>query len=109
MNELEGHGAAWTEDRGRATRKGVPSQARGRRAANRACCGPGGADHRRYGGTGRGHRPGGGPEGALVAVTGRRREPGEALAAELTEAGTKALFVQADVADVAQARACRRR
>jgi NAD(P)-dependent dehydrogenase (short-subunit alcohol dehydrogenase family) len=43
-------------------------------------------------------------EGALVAVTGRRREPGEALAAELTEAGTTALFVQADVADVAQAR-----
>jgi NAD(P)-dependent dehydrogenase (short-subunit alcohol dehydrogenase family) len=45
-------------------------------------------------------------EGALVAVTGRRREPGEALAAELTAGGTKALFVQADVADVAQARAC---
>jgi NAD(P)-dependent dehydrogenase (short-subunit alcohol dehydrogenase family) len=42
-------------------------------------------------------------EGALVAVTGRRREPGEALAAELTEAGPKALFVQADVGDVAQA------
>ena len=45
-------------------------------------------------------------EGALVAVAGRRREPGEALAAELTAAGTKALFVQADVGDVAQARAC---
>src|SRR6266700_2052120 len=45
-------------------------------------------------------------EGALVAVAGRRREPGEALAAELAAAGTKALFVQADVADVAQARAC---
>ena len=45
-------------------------------------------------------------EGAIVAVTGRRREPGEALAAELTAGGTKALFVQADVADVAQARAC---
>jgi NAD(P)-dependent dehydrogenase (short-subunit alcohol dehydrogenase family) len=43
-------------------------------------------------------------EGALVAVTGRRREPGQALAAELTEAGTTALFVQADVGDVAQAR-----
>jgi len=27
-------------------------------------------------------------EGALVAVTGRRREPGEALAAELVAAGT---------------------
>ena len=45
-------------------------------------------------------------EGATVAVTGRRREPGEALAAELTAGGTKALFVQADVADVAQARDC---
>src|SRR6516225_3018471 len=33
--------------------------------------------------------------GALVAVTGRRREPGEALAAELTSAGTKALVAQA--------------
>jgi len=45
-------------------------------------------------------------EGARVAVIGRRREPGEALAAELGAAGTKALFVQADVGDVAQARAC---
>lgn len=45
-------------------------------------------------------------EGALVAVAGRRREPGEALAAELTAAGTRTLFVPADVADVAQARAC---
>ncbi len=45
-------------------------------------------------------------EGAIVAVTGRRREPGEALAAELTAGGTKALFVQADVADVTQARDC---
>src|ERR671937_452901 len=42
-------------------------------------------------------------EGAAVAVTGRRREPGEALAAELQAAGAKALFVHADVADVAQA------
>src|SRR5712671_1457778 len=42
-------------------------------------------------------------EGAIVAVAGRRREPGEALAAELTAAGTKALFVQAHVGDVAQA------
>jgi NAD(P)-dependent dehydrogenase (short-subunit alcohol dehydrogenase family) len=31
-------------------------------------------------------------EGATVAVAGRRREPGEALAAELTADGTKALF-----------------
>src|SRR5690349_17161285 len=45
-------------------------------------------------------------EGALVAVTGRRREPGEALADELVAAGTKALFVQADVGEVGQARAC---
>jgi len=50
-------------------------------------------------------------EGALVAVAGRRREPGEALAAELSAgrngtAGTKALFVQADLAEVEQARAC---
>jgi NAD(P)-dependent dehydrogenase (short-subunit alcohol dehydrogenase family) len=48
-------------------------------------------------------------EGALVAVAGRRRGPGEALAAELAAAGDKgsrALFVQADVADVEQARAC---
>jgi NAD(P)-dependent dehydrogenase (short-subunit alcohol dehydrogenase family) len=44
-------------------------------------------------------------EGATVAVTGRRRAPGEKLAAELREAGTDALFVPADVADVAQARA----
>ena len=45
-------------------------------------------------------------EGALVAVTGRRRDPGEALAAELVAAGTKALFVQADIGEVDQARAC---
>jgi NAD(P)-dependent dehydrogenase (short-subunit alcohol dehydrogenase family) len=45
-------------------------------------------------------------EGALVAVTGRRREPGEALAAELTEGGTKALFIPADAGDAAQARVC---
>src|SRR5262249_52642186 len=44
-------------------------------------------------------------EGALVAVTGRRREPGKALVAELTAAGAKALYVQADVGDVAQAQA----
>jgi NAD(P)-dependent dehydrogenase (short-subunit alcohol dehydrogenase family) len=44
-------------------------------------------------------------EGASVAVSGRRREPGEKLMAELREAGGEALFVPADVADVAQARA----
>jgi NAD(P)-dependent dehydrogenase (short-subunit alcohol dehydrogenase family) len=43
-------------------------------------------------------------EGAAVAVTGRRRPPGEALAAELQAAGATALFHQADVADVAQAK-----
>jgi NAD(P)-dependent dehydrogenase (short-subunit alcohol dehydrogenase family) len=42
-------------------------------------------------------------EGAAVAVTGRRREPGEALAAELVAAGATARFLQADVADVTQA------
>jgi NAD(P)-dependent dehydrogenase (short-subunit alcohol dehydrogenase family) len=55
-------------------------------------------------------------EGALVAVTGRRREPGEALVAELGAGGTsgagaggaggRALFVPADVAEVEQARGC---
>jgi NAD(P)-dependent dehydrogenase (short-subunit alcohol dehydrogenase family) len=45
-------------------------------------------------------------EGARVAVVGRRREPGEALAAELAAAGTRSLFIPADVADVAQARGC---
>lgn len=70
-------------------------------------------------------------EGARVVVTGRRREPGEALVAELDaadagvpgagavgggkdsdgaagtrRAGSRALFVQADVAEVAQARGC---
>jgi NAD(P)-dependent dehydrogenase (short-subunit alcohol dehydrogenase family) len=49
-------------------------------------------------------------EGALVAVTGRRREPGEALAAELSATqsgacGAKALFIRADVGEVEQARA----
>jgi NAD(P)-dependent dehydrogenase (short-subunit alcohol dehydrogenase family) len=44
-------------------------------------------------------------EGAAVAVSGRRREPGEKLVAELREVGASALFVPADVADVAQAQA----
>jgi NAD(P)-dependent dehydrogenase (short-subunit alcohol dehydrogenase family) len=43
-------------------------------------------------------------EGAIIAVTGRRREPGEALARELTDHGAKAIYVRTDVADVAQAR-----
>jgi NAD(P)-dependent dehydrogenase (short-subunit alcohol dehydrogenase family) len=44
-------------------------------------------------------------ERATVAVFGRRREPGETLAAELTASGTRALFVQADVSDVDEAQA----
>ncbi|MFF9813169.1 SDR family oxidoreductase [Streptomyces sp. NPDC014006] len=44
-------------------------------------------------------------EGAAVAVTGRRPEPGEALVAELTAGGGKALYVRADLADAEQARA----
>jgi len=43
-------------------------------------------------------------EGATVAVTGRRPEPGEALVAELAEAGAKAMYVRADLADAQQAR-----
>jgi NAD(P)-dependent dehydrogenase (short-subunit alcohol dehydrogenase family) len=41
-------------------------------------------------------------EGAAVAVTGRRREPGDALVGELEAAGTEALFIRTDVADPAQ-------
>ncbi|WP_279617024.1 SDR family oxidoreductase [Streptomyces yokosukanensis] len=44
-------------------------------------------------------------EGAVVAVTGRRTEPGEALVAELAAAGGTALFVRADLADTDQAKA----
>ncbi|MGW1916405.1 SDR family oxidoreductase [Streptomyces sp. NPDC002076] len=44
-------------------------------------------------------------EGAVVAVTGRRTQPGEALVAELASAGGKARFVRADLADAEQARA----
>jgi NAD(P)-dependent dehydrogenase (short-subunit alcohol dehydrogenase family) len=44
-------------------------------------------------------------EGATVAVSGRRREPGEKLVAQLREAGGEALFMATDVADVAQAQA----
>jgi NAD(P)-dependent dehydrogenase (short-subunit alcohol dehydrogenase family) len=42
-------------------------------------------------------------EGAIVAVTGRRPDVGQALAAELRETGADAMFAPADVADVAQA------
>ncbi|MFE2630957.1 SDR family oxidoreductase [Streptomyces sp. NPDC001651] len=43
-------------------------------------------------------------EGAAVAVTGRRAEPGEALVAELTATGGTAMFVRADLADAERAR-----
>jgi NAD(P)-dependent dehydrogenase (short-subunit alcohol dehydrogenase family) len=42
-------------------------------------------------------------EGATVAVTGRRPEPGAKLVAELRAAGADALFVATDAADVVQA------
>jgi NAD(P)-dependent dehydrogenase (short-subunit alcohol dehydrogenase family) len=42
-------------------------------------------------------------EGAVVAVTGRRADVGEALAASLRATGAEALFLPADVADVEQA------
>jgi NAD(P)-dependent dehydrogenase (short-subunit alcohol dehydrogenase family) len=45
-------------------------------------------------------------EGATVAVTGRRPEHGEALAASLRSSGTQAMYVRADVADVAGVQAC---
>jgi NAD(P)-dependent dehydrogenase (short-subunit alcohol dehydrogenase family) len=44
-------------------------------------------------------------EGAAVVVSGRRPESGEKLVAELQDAGAKAHFVAADVADVASAQA----
>jgi NAD(P)-dependent dehydrogenase (short-subunit alcohol dehydrogenase family) len=44
-------------------------------------------------------------EGAAVAVTGRRKQTGDALVAELRGAGAAAMFVRTDVADPAQAQA----
>ncbi|MCZ0985621.1 SDR family oxidoreductase [Streptomyces diastatochromogenes] len=44
-------------------------------------------------------------EGATVAVTGRRPEPGEALVTELSAAGGRAMYVQADLSDAEQAKA----
>jgi NAD(P)-dependent dehydrogenase (short-subunit alcohol dehydrogenase family) len=44
-------------------------------------------------------------EGATVATTGRRPEPGEALAESLRSDGARVMFIRADVADVAQAQA----
>ncbi|MFJ6569037.1 SDR family oxidoreductase [Streptomyces sp. NPDC091292] len=43
-------------------------------------------------------------EGAAVAVTGRRPEPGEALVAELAAAGAKAMYIRADLADAEEAK-----
>ena len=42
-------------------------------------------------------------EGATVVLAGRNAGRGEQVAAELTAAGAEASYVQADVADVAQA------
>jgi NAD(P)-dependent dehydrogenase (short-subunit alcohol dehydrogenase family) len=44
-------------------------------------------------------------EGAAVAVTGRRPEPGNALVEELRAAGGRAAYVRCDVADVPDAQA----
>ncbi|QJS08817.1 SDR family oxidoreductase [Streptomyces argyrophyllae] len=44
-------------------------------------------------------------EGAAVAVSGRRPGAGEALVAELSAAGGKAVYVRADLADAGQAKA----
>ncbi|MFD5793603.1 SDR family oxidoreductase [Streptomyces diastatochromogenes] len=44
-------------------------------------------------------------EGAAVAVTGRRPEPGEALVAELSAGGGRAMYLQADLSDAEQAKA----
>ncbi|MEU6344140.1 SDR family oxidoreductase [Streptomyces sp. NPDC046977] len=43
-------------------------------------------------------------EGAVVTVTGRRPGPGEALAAELADAGATSAYLRCDLADPAQAR-----
>jgi NAD(P)-dependent dehydrogenase (short-subunit alcohol dehydrogenase family) len=42
-------------------------------------------------------------EGATVVVSGRRRDPGEALVTELRSTGATAMYVPADIADVTQA------
>ncbi|KOX07567.1 SDR family oxidoreductase [Streptomyces sp. NRRL B-3648] len=44
-------------------------------------------------------------EGAAVAVSGRRPEPGETLVAELAATGGTARYVRADLADAGQAKA----
>jgi NAD(P)-dependent dehydrogenase (short-subunit alcohol dehydrogenase family) len=54
-------------------------------------------------GVGAGVARAGAREGAVVAITGRRPDAGEALATSLRTAGATAMFVPTDVADVAQA------
>jgi NADP-dependent 3-hydroxy acid dehydrogenase YdfG len=104
MTELEGRDAAWTENRDTSHEERLPLndalQASSRQPLlpERVVLISGG-----IAGLGAGIARAAAREGATVAVTGRRREPGGALAAELTAGGTKALFVQADAGDVAQA------
>lgn len=40
-------------------------------------------------------------EGAKVAITGRRAEPGEQVVDEISKAGGEALFIRADATDIA--------
>jgi NAD(P)-dependent dehydrogenase (short-subunit alcohol dehydrogenase family) len=105
MNEPEGRDSAWTQDRRTSAEERDPGawQASGRQSllSERVVLISGGTA-----GVGAGIARAAAREGASVAVSGRRREPGDALVAELRAAGTKALFVQADVAEVAQAQAC---
>lgn len=56
-------------------------------------------------GLGRGIAEAAAAAGATVVVTGRRSEPGEATVAAIRDAGGKAMYVKADIADVGQARA----
>jgi NAD(P)-dependent dehydrogenase (short-subunit alcohol dehydrogenase family) len=55
-------------------------------------------------GLGAGVARAGAREGAIVAVTGRRTEAGEALVAALESAGATASYIPADLADVVQVR-----
>ena len=105
MSEVEGRGAAWTEERGtsdeRRRRRDGALEASGppRLLRDRVVLISGGTA-----GLGAGIARAAAREGAAVAVSGRRREPGDALVAELRAAGTKALFVEADVGEDATQR-----
>ena len=107
MSEQEGRGAAWVEDRRTSDEErrpltgAWPASGRPSLLPERVVLISGGT-----GGLGAGIARAAAREGAIVAVSGRRREPGDALVAELRAAGTKALFVAADVSEVTQARAC---